>query len=86
MNLKGSMKGQLSFINFIALFVVQFMYFAILPVVTSISNTTIVGLQMGPQNEFTTWLIVLIEILPFAIELMIILTGFWIAMPRQQGG
>ena len=84
--MKGYMKGQMSAINYVALFVVQLMYFASLPVLLSVSNTTIIGLQMGTQNEFTNWMIVTIQLLPFAIELMIILTGFWIAIPRQQGG
>ena len=86
MNLKGTMKGQMSFINFCALLVVEFMFLAILPVILSISQATVIGIQTGPQTEFTPWLVTIIQMLPFAIQFMIIVTGFWIAIPRQQGG
>lgn len=82
-----TMKGQMSAINFAALFVVELMFLATLPVLLSFIQSTIVTIQAGTPNEFTPWLIVIIEMLPFAIQFMIILTGIWIAMPHsQQGG
>lgn len=82
-----TMKGQMSAINFAALFVVELMFLSLLPVLLTFIQSTVVTIQAGTPNEFTQWLIVIIEMLPFAIQIMIILTGIWIAMPHsQQGG
>lgn len=79
------MKGQMTVINLAGLFVAFIMYLALMPVLNSFIDTTVTTLQSGTQTDFTSMIITVLHLTPFAILVMLIVTGFYFAMPRQQG-
>jgi len=78
-------KGQVSLVNLIALVVTVFVYAILVPVMQPTLDACIASLNATP-NDMTPAIVVLIQLTPFFILLMIVLTGFNWAMPRQQQG
>jgi hypothetical protein len=78
------MKGQISLVNLIMIFVTIIAYFILLPVLSAISDETVTTLQAAP-NTYTSLIVTLIYILPFFILLAIVITIFNYAIPTQEG-
>jgi len=78
------MKGQVTFINLIAIAVTLIVYMAILPVINSFIDTTVSDLLLSP-NQYTTVLVAMLYLVPFLLLLMIILSGLNMAIPRREG-
>jgi hypothetical protein len=83
--MKGYKKGQVTLVNLIALVVTVFVYAVLAPVLQPQLDTCIAALSVTP-NAMTPAIVVLIQLTPFFLLLMIVLTGFNWAMPRQQQG
>jgi hypothetical protein len=78
------MRGQVTFINLIAIMVTIFVYFVMLPVLNSFIDPVVVDLEASP-DAYTTAMVAIIRLLPFLILLMIVLSGFNMAIPRREG-
>lgn len=78
------MKGQITIVNLIAVLLTIFVYFAMLPILNTFIDNTVVSLQNNP-NEYTDMQITLMYMLPFVMLLMIILSGLNMAIPRREG-
>lgn len=78
------MKGQITFINLIAIVVTIIVYAALLPVINTFIDTTVAELLLSP-NEYTTVLISMLYLVPFLLLLMIVLSGLNMAIPRREG-
>lgn len=78
------MKGQVTFINLLAIVVTIIVYMALLPVINNFIDNTVVDLEASP-NEYTTIQVALLYLTPFLILLMIILSGLNMAIPRREG-
>jgi len=71
-------------VNLLALLISFILYFSILPAFQNIIDTTTTALQLTP-NPYTTITIAIIEMVPFFVILMLVLTGFNYAIPRPAG-
>ncbi|MDD3906479.1 MAG: hypothetical protein PHS46_08185 [Candidatus Omnitrophica bacterium] len=78
------MKGQVTFINLMALLVTIFVYFTLMPVLNAFIDPLVTDLEANP-TQFTTAEVLVIEMLPFLILFMIVLSGFNMAIPRREG-
>lgn len=79
------MRGQITLVNLTVLFVVLLLWLVgFLPVVNGAINTAVAGLLAAP-NSNTPYLVTLIQLIPFAVTLGIILTGLNYAIPRREG-
>jgi len=78
------MKGQVTFINLLAIVVTLFVYFALLPVLTDFIDVTAAELLLSP-NAYTSLIITMMYLTPFAIILSIILSALNMAIPRREG-
>ncbi len=74
----------MTMVNLMALLVVLFMLFVFLPIINSMSDTTIASLEASP-SDYTPYYTTLIRIVPLALIGSVILTGIWIAIPRREG-
>ena len=78
------MKGQVTIINMLMLVMTFIAYFALLPVLMQFIADTTVQLQIEPTS-MTPAIIMLLNLIPFLIPCMIIITGFIYAIPRREG-
>jgi hypothetical protein len=90
-----TMKGQITMINLVILFVTFVMAMTLLPVLQNISvgveacmmatTPSLACPEASGPTSMTTATIAIINLIPFAIVLMILLTGFYFAIPRREG-
>lgn len=79
------MKGQTTIVNLIMILVALFLYFAFIPVISPMIESTADYLEMNTTNEFADITIVLLYMIPFILLLVILLTAFHYAVPRREG-
>jgi uncharacterized BrkB/YihY/UPF0761 family membrane protein len=84
MVIQGSKKGQTTLVNLLGLLVVLFMLFVFLPIIGTMSDTTVAAMSITP-NDYTPYYIALIRIIPLALIVSVILTGIYYAVPRREG-
>jgi len=77
-------KGQITLVNFLAIFVTFILYMILVPVLTPMIETLVVQLS-GTPNEVTPAIIMLLRLMPFVLLLAIVLTTFNYAIPRREG-
>lgn len=83
--MKGYKKAQLNLPNFVMLFVVFLIALFMLPVMNTVIEATAGNLSAsGGANVPLT--ISIMQLIPFALILGIILTAIYYAIPRQGGG
>lgn len=77
------MKGQVTFINLLVLFITLLTFFILTPVVIPIMDGTVSYLNLH-TNQFTPILIPLIYLAWPAMLIAIIITGIYYASPRPE--
>ncbi len=78
------MKGQTTIVNLLMLLMTFIAYFAMLPMLMQIISDTVIQLQANPTT-MTSAIIMLLNLIPFLIPCMIIITGFIYAIPNREG-
>lgn len=76
------MKGQISVINIIVLFIVLLLYMVFLPTIQDTIDTTVTDLESNP-NDATDLSVILLQLVPAFFLLSIILTAVYYAIPKQ---
>ena len=77
------MKGQMTFVNLIAVFITLIIFFVMAPVLDTIIETTITALEQNP-NEYTPLIAIACRLSIFIILLSIILTALNYAVPHRE--
>jgi len=78
------MKGQVTFVNLIAVVITLIVYFMFIPILQPMIDSTAVYLNSDP-NSTTPILIVMLDFLPFILLLSIVLTAINYAVPKREG-
>lgn len=78
------MKGQMTFVNIIGVFIGLVVYYSLLPVLNGFSESTIALLEASP-GPYTTLIVSLIYLVPFVILMSIIMTAINYANPNREG-
>jgi hypothetical protein len=78
------MKGQITFVNLIGVFITLIVYYSLLPILNGFSETTIATLEASP-GPYTTLVVSLIYLAPFTILMSIIMTAINYANPNREG-
>lgn len=78
------MRGQITIINLIGLFIALVLYFALLPALNAIADQAVADISVTP-NQFTSLTITLIYAIPFFILVAIVLTAMNYAIPGRYG-
>ncbi len=79
-----TLKGQITLVNFLAIFVTFILYMVLVPVLNPMIDTLVVSLESDP-NDITPAIVMLLRIMPFVLLLGIVLTTFNYAIPRREG-
>jgi hypothetical protein len=78
------MKGQLGIINLFELLISFIIFMYMLPVINPVIAQTVASANAAP-TEFTPLLVMLLDLIPFAVLVMLVISGFHYAIPRIQG-
>ena len=81
------MKGQLTMINLMVIFIILVVYImGLMPVLQDVISEAVANNNaLVPQPENIGLINTLLELIPFLILAMIVLTGFMYATPRREG-
>lgn len=78
-------RGQITLVNFLALFITFLLYLALMPVLTPIIDSTVASISVTP-NQYTPIIAAMMYLIPAFILLFLVLTGLNYAIPQQQQG
>ena len=76
------MKGQITVVNILALFVALILYLALLPTINERIDSAVSDLQTNP-NDTTNLVIATLRLIPFFFILAIVLTALNYAIPER---
>ena len=82
--MRGNMKGQLTAVNLVAVFISLIVYVAILPTLQSSVDTGVAALLLSP-NPYTGITVLFLRLFPFFVILGIVLTAISYANPHREG-
>ena len=82
-----TLKGQITFVTLIVFLIVFFFYLVLVPtLVANFINPTVVSLQASAvPGDFTSVLVVLIQLIPLWMLIGIFLSVIMYAVPQRQG-
>ena len=81
---RATMKGQITLVNLLAIFVTLLIYMVLLPVLNPFIEATVTGLEASP-NEMTPAIVMVLRLVPFVLLVCIVLTALNWAIPRREG-
>lgn len=81
----GTSRGQITIVNLIMLIITLFLYFVFVPIIQPFIDSTISYMEMNTTNPYTPYVAIFLNMIPFFLLLMIVMTGFNYAIPRREG-
>lgn len=81
----GFSRGQITIVNLIMLIITLFLYFVFVPIIQPFIDDTINYMTYNTTNPYTPYVAIFLNMIPFFLLLMIVMTGFNYAIPRKEG-